>query len=79
MIIQTQTREGLKLTLQGQTENQRLTVGQLVTLLRSCPDQNAEVYTEGCDCYGNAVSILANFEGMEETPRILIERGPDRQ
>jgi hypothetical protein len=47
----------------------RLTVTELIERLRRMP-QSAEVITEGCDCYGDAVDV--EFDESDNT--VLIRR-----
>ena len=45
------------------------TVGELIKKLQEF-DENALVYTEGCDCIGNAVDVTLESDGKS----VLIER-----
>ena len=49
-----------------------LTVGRVRKVLSELP-ANLEVWTEGCDCNGEASGIQI-VEGRIDTPHVLIER-----
>lgn len=50
----------------------RLTVKELIERLQRMP-QEAEVYTEGCDCFGDAVDVKLGTDGNVTIMREVVE------
>lgn len=51
-------------------ERKQLTVAELIEALLEIENQDLPVYTEGCDCWGDAGSVSLNEDGRS----VLIER-----
>jgi hypothetical protein len=51
----------------------RLTVKELIKQLQEMP-QDAEVYTEGCDCYGDAAGVMQNADNSVLITRTELEK-----
>jgi hypothetical protein len=47
------------------TDDRTLTVAQLIEKLKEMP-QDIPVYTEGCDCTGNAAGVMKEGSGEDE-------------
>lgn len=69
------TKKGIQSQSQeGAMTKHTLTVRELIAELEKVKNKNLPVWTEGCDCWGEAMGILEEDNEKDGTPKVLITR-----